>query len=45
VLMTIGKTAMRKITTIFGPIPKPIQRTSTGAMATFGTACSASRIG
>src|SRR5260221_9890600 len=37
VSMTTGKNATRKATTIFGIAPKPRMRSSTGAIAIFGT--------
>ena len=45
VAMTMGKTQRRKLTRIFGPGPKPIQRSRIGAIAIFGTAFRPSRIG
>jgi hypothetical protein len=41
----IGKKHTRNTTTIFGSVPKPIHNASSGAMATFGIDCKASRIG
>ena len=41
----IGKKQTRNTTTIFGSVPKPIHSASSGAMATLGIDCSASRMG
>ena len=45
VLITIGKKQMRMTMTIFGPAPKPIQMTSSGAIAIFGIAFNATSVG
>ena len=41
----IGKKQTRNTTTILGSVPNPIHSASSGAMATFGIDCNASRMG
>src|SRR6516164_291406 len=41
----MGKKQTRNTTTILGRVPKPIHNASSGAMATLGIDCSASRMG
>ena len=45
VLTTIGKNVKSAMIASFGPMPKPITSTSTGARTTVGTLCEAIRIG